>query len=158
MSRIRLLSGMERQPWGIIRGSRVHKTGFRRRTTMSSSDDDNSANNNNAPITPPATTAGAYGVTGETVRGTDELSSSQVATQQQSDFIEGDTTEPNIMVQRILRYLQIFSTIISESPVWRKYSTNLSVKPVLTKSFSSMIGFCIGDMIAQIISRKVART
>lgn len=127
---------------------------------MSSNEDDNlvdnnNSNNSNASITPPTVAVGAAGISGETIRETDDASSSQVATQQQNDFIDGITTEPNIMVQRVLRYLQLFSTVISESPVWRRYSTNLSVKPVLTKSFSSMVGFCIGDMIAQILSRKV---
>ena len=66
----------------------------------------------------------------------------------------GNSEMPSI-VQKAIRYLQLIATIVSESAIWRKYSSNLSVKPVLTKSFSSMLGFLVGDLIAQMITRKV---
>ena len=86
-----------------------------------------------------------------------------------NDVIKGEETSPMItqiesnsgntempaIVRKAIQYLQVIATIVSESPIWRKYSNSLSIKPVLTKSFSSMLGFLVGDLLAQMITRKV---
>jgi hypothetical protein len=38
---------------------------------------------------------------------------------------------------------------IVDSPLWAKYHVGLTFRPVFTKAFSSMLGFIVGDIVAQ---------
>lgn len=57
---------------------------------------------------------------------------------------------------RIYRTYQDLISYIMRTPLWRDYSVSLTMKPIVTKSFSSMIGFFVGDILAQIIFRRVS--
>ena len=56
---------------------------------------------------------------------------------------------------RIYKTYQDLISYIMRTPLWRDYSLSLTMKPIVTKSFSSMIGFFVGDILAQIIFRRV---
>jgi hypothetical protein len=57
---------------------------------------------------------------------------------------------------RIYKAYQDLISYIMRTPLWRDYSLSLTMKPIVTKSFSSMIGFFVGDILAQIIFRRVS--
>lgn len=42
------------------------------------------------------------------------------------------------------------SDVITKSKLWGLYSLSLSLRPIYTKSLSSLIGFLIGDLLAQV--------
>ena len=128
ISHLRIRSPIILQQRSITSTTWNHKLG----RLWSTSNEDNAVDNNNVVIKR-------------------EETSSMVT---QSESNSGNTEIP-AFVQKVIRYLQLIATIISESPIWRKYNSSLSIKPVLTKSFSSMLGFLIGDFIAQMITRKV---
>ena len=56
---------------------------------------------------------------------------------------------------KIYKSYQYFISYIMNTSLWREYSLSLSMKPVVTKAFSSMIGYFLGDILAQVIFRKV---
>ena len=58
---------------------------------------------------------------------------------------------------RIYKTYQELVSYIMKTPLWRDYSLSLAMKPIITKSISSMIGFFVGDILAQLILRKVCR-
>ena len=57
---------------------------------------------------------------------------------------------------RIYKLYQYFISCIMNTSIWREYSLSLSMKPLVTKAFSSMIGYFLGDILAQVIFRKVS--
>ena len=63
--------------------------------------------------------------------------------------------ENNPRQGKIYKSYQDFVSYIMKTPLWRDYSLSLTMKPVVTKSFSSMIGYFLGDIFAQLIFRKV---
>ena len=58
---------------------------------------------------------------------------------------------------RIYKTYQELVSYIMKTPLWRDYSLSLTMKPIITKSISSMTGFFVGDILAQLILRKVCR-
>ena len=56
---------------------------------------------------------------------------------------------------KIYKSYQDFVSYIMKTPIWRDYSLSLRIKPVVTKAFSSMIGYFLCDLLAQLIFRKV---
>ena len=56
---------------------------------------------------------------------------------------------------KIYQAYQDIIAVVMKTTLWQDYSSSLTMKPVLTKSFSSMIGFSLGDIIAQLIFSKV---
>lgn len=82
-------------------------------------------------------------------------------------FIESTTAVQSVNVNPEEQYMQnqgrIYKTYqelvsyIMKTPLWRDYSLSLTMKPIITKSISSMIGFFVGDILAQLILRKVGR-
>ena len=81
-------------------------------------------------------------------------------------FIDSTTVVQSVPVNSEERYMQnqgrIYKTYqelvsyIMKTPLWRDYSLSLTMKPIITKSISSMIGFLVGDILAQLILRKVS--
>ena len=47
-----------------------------------------------------------------------------------------------------------FSPRIGAGKLWAAYCTSLVAKPMLTKSMTSLAGFCLGDFIAQSATRR----
>lgn len=41
------------------------------------------------------------------------------------------------------------------NPIWNSYIVSLTKKPIITKAFYSMVGFLLGDVIAQFLFNKV---
>lgn len=56
---------------------------------------------------------------------------------------------------RIYKSYQDLVSYLMKTPLWREYSLSLTMKPVVTKAFSSTIGYFLGDILAQLIFRKV---
>lgn len=57
--------------------------------------------------------------------------------------------------EKLYKTYQEFLSQIMQTSLWRRYSTSLNMKSMVIKSFYSMIGFFLGDLLAQIIFTKV---
>lgn len=81
-------------------------------------------------------------------RASDEAAMSQAVV---SNSNEGDRNNRG----KIYQACQYIIAVVMKTTLWQDYSSSLTMKPVVTKSFSSMIGFSLGDIIAQLIFSKV---
>ena len=52
------------------------------------------------------------------------------------------------------RLLGGFSSSVRKNFLWSKYSSSLFVRPVATKSVSSLLGFMLGDVLAQFFLKR----
>ena len=69
-----------------------------------------------------------------------------------SNSLEGDRNNRG----KIYQAYQDIIAVVMKTTLWQDYSSSLTMKPIVTKSFSSMIGFSLGDLIAQLIFSKVS--
>ena len=88
----------------------------------------------------------------------DKLSSLLIDSTTVVQSVSVNPEEQSIQNQgRIYKTYQELVSYIMKTPLWRDYSLSLAMKPIITKSISSMIGFFVGDILAQLILRKVCR-
>ena len=65
------------------------------------------------------------------------------------DYISNESQNTNIVVSTLTGA----SNFINRTKLWGQYTLALELKPVITKSISSFIGFLIGDIIAQAFTK-----
>ena len=71
---------------------------------------------------------------------------------QSSNDIQAGAEDENKSI--VTRLLGGFSSSVRKNFLWSKYSSSLFVRPVATKSVSSLMGFMLGDVLAQFFFRK----
>jgi ElaB/YqjD/DUF883 family membrane-anchored ribosome-binding protein len=59
------------------------------------------------------------------------------------------------VVDRLKDFTERTSDYVANFPLWGEYEEEPGLKPVIKKSVSSMVGFVLGDILAQVLSTKV---